>query len=280
MTVEAAPMGLVGHGVCRSRAARSINRPQPLEDQTIRSRNANAICDAETIGKATLERRGFLGASLALLGLGATLGLPSPARAAANMIPKAVRNLDAAAMKLFDAAEAGDWFAAQQALDSAQAAGAAVDNLEGAYSDAGGQLENFFQVRNNIGADIVEAGTALSAKDRRWLVNSADRIAARAGELSEPFAERSNALVPRIETLLFLARRMRRARVWQDNVGFRAANDDFKRLWQALRRELRGQPAEKRRAIDEALNRAADSSSGADMKALYAAVLDLRDTVG
>lgn len=222
-------------------------------------------------------RRGFLGASALLLGLAATLSPPRPARGAANSIPPAVRNLDSAAMKLFDAAEARDWSAAQRALDGARATGAAVDNLEGPYTDAGGQLENFFQVRNGLGADIVEAGAALSAKDPRWLVNSADRIAARAGELSEPFAQHSSALLPRIESLLFLARRMRRARLWQDDSGFRSAHDDFKRTWQGLRRDLRNQPAEKLRALDEAFARVSDLNSGADLKALYTAVLGLGD---
>ena len=63
----------------------------------------------------------------------------------------------------------------------------------------------------------------MSVKDRRWLASSADRIASRAGELSQPFAERGGTVHQRVEVLLFLARRMRRALVWNDQSGYRSS---------------------------------------------------------
>jgi len=67
----------------------------------------------------------------------------------------------------------------------------------------------FFQARNNLTADLIEARSALS---KRWLASCAVRIAERAGELSQPFADESNTLARRVEALLFLARRMRQAK--------------------------------------------------------------------
>jgi hypothetical protein len=122
-------------------------------------------------GVLVTRRRLLAGtAALPLVALAVTFGLSIRARAATDTIPSAVRDLDVAAMALFDAAE--------------------------------GQLNNFFQARNNLTGDLIEAKTALSVKDRRWLVSSADRIAARAGELAQPFAQQANVLIARIEALL------------------------------------------------------------------------------
>ena len=230
---------------------------------------------------ASDSRRRVLVASAALpllgLGLGLTLGPQRLARAAADATPASLRRLDAAAMALFDAAQGSHWTAARRALDQARASAATLAAVEPAFLAAGGELNHFFEARNNLGTDLIEAATALSVKDRRWLVNCADRIAARAGELSQPFAEHTDASIPRIESLLFLARRMRRALVWRDSVGYRSAYDDFKRLWQSLSETLRSQRAARLRALDDALARTASSRSAADVQALYLAVKHLRD---
>ena len=230
---------------------------------------------------ADVRRRLLAGtAALPLIGLAAFVPA-RPARAAADSTPPAaVRDLDAAAMALFDAAEAGHWSAARQALGWARAAAAAVDAIEPAYLAAGGQLSRFFEARNNLGGDLVEARTALSVKDRRWLVSTAGRIADRAGEFSQPFVEHGNALIPSIESLLFLARRMRRAVVWQDSIGYRNAHDDFKRLWDGVRDQLRQKSPDKVRALDDALARMTQARSTLEAKALYAAVQQLRDGLG
>ena len=231
-------------------------------------------------GVVIARRRLLAGtAALPLVALAATLGLSMRARAATNTIPSVVRDLDVAAMALFDAAEGGRWPAARRAMDRARTAADAVGAVESAYVDAGGQLSDFFQARNNLTGDLIEAKTALSVKDRRWLVSSANRIAVRAGELSQPFAEQAKALIPHIEALLFLTRRMRQARVWQDDIAFGVAQDDFKRLWHALRDKLDKQPPDKVRALDEALTRVAISRSRTDLKSLYTAIQELRGLV-
>ena len=237
--------------------------------------------NAKALGTVVVPRRRRLAgaAALPLAALAAALGLPVRARAATDMTPSALRDLDAAAMALFDAGETSRWPVAQQALERARTAADVVGGLESTYLAAGGRLSQFFQARNDLTGDLIEAKTALTAKDRRWLVSSADRIAARAGELSQPFAEHGNALIPRIEALLHLARRMRRALVWKDNNGFRAAQDDFERLWHALRHELDKQPRDRVRALDDALTRVAVSRSSADLRSLYTALQKLREPV-
>ena len=235
--------------------------------------------------KAPAPRRRVLaaGAALPLLGLGLGLALAPPraARAAAERTPATLRALDTAAMALFDAAEGAHWAAARRALDQAQASGATVATLEPDFLSAGGELWHFFEAHNNLSADLVEARIALSVKDKRWLVSCADRIAARAGELSQPFAAHADALLPRVESLLFLARRMRSALVWGDTFGLDGARVDFRRLWLPLRLALKGhQPAHRLQAIDDALARTAESRSASDVKALYGAVQALRDGLG
>ena len=202
---------------------------------------------------------------------------PRTAHAAAAAIPAALSEIDRAAVALLDAGETGQWAAARQALIRAGEATHGVAPLESAFVEAGGELRHFFQARNDLVADLIEAKTALSVKDRRWLSSAAVQIAARAGELSQPFAARSGALLPQMESLLYLARRMRRAMVWQDNIGFRSAQADFKRLWPALKGELASAPVDRVRAMDEALVSISSSSSTADVRRLYAALQQLRD---
>ena len=240
-----------------------------------------ATSTAEAVDTVVALRRRLLAGTVALplAALVAALGLPVRARAATDMTPSALRDLDAAAMALFDAAETSRWLVAQQALERARTAADAVGGLESAYLTAGGRLTHFFQARNNLSGDLIEAKTALSMKDRRWLVNGADRIAARAGELSQPFAEHTNAIIPRIEALLFLTRRMRRALVWQDNIGYRAAQDDFKRLWRAMGDEVDKQPPDKVRALGDAFARVTLSRSSTDLRSLYTAIRGLREFV-
>lgn len=201
---------------------------------------------------------------------------PRRASAAVSAMPAAIGDLDAAAMSLFDAAEAGQWAQAGTALVRTRAAANAAGALEGAFTQAGGALHRFFQARNKLTGDLLEAETALSVKDRRWLASSADRIVSRAGELSQPFAERAGTVHQRIEVLLFLARRMRRALVWSDESGYRSARDDFKRLWQLTGPEVTSLAPEKRRALDEALLRLSLSKAARDVKRLYDAVAALR----
>jgi hypothetical protein len=214
--------------------------------------------------------------SLLAIVLGTVFSTVFGTSAAAAGLPATIQSLDIDAMKLFDAAESGDWASAGKALDRAKVAGEEVKGLESAYVDAGGRLGNFYQVQNNLGADLIEASTALSVRDRRWLVSASDRIESNTGELSQPFADGKNAVVPTIETLLFLARRMRRALVWEDDDGLRNASADFRHLWPSLRSDLAGRSPAKVAALEQALTRIGSSPSRADVKALYAATRDLR----
>ena len=202
---------------------------------------------------------------------------PRTAHAAVAAIPAALHELDRAAVTLLDAGETGHWVAAGQALARAGKAAHKVAPLESAFVEAGGELRHFFQARNDLVGDLIEAKTALAVKDRRWLTSAAVHIAARAGQLSQPFAARSGALLPQVESLLYLARRMRRAMVWQDNFGFRSAQDDFNRLWSALKGGLASAPPDRVRALDNALVGIASSASTAKVRRLYAAVQQLRD---
>lgn len=204
------------------------------------------------------------------------LGLPLRVSAASTSLPVAVSSLDEAAMTLFDAAETADWAEAEQALGRAKAAALGTNDLQSKFIAAGGAISRFIEVQNNLGADLIEAGTALSVRDQRWLIGSADRIESRAGELSQPFLDHTDALAPRLETLLFLARRMRRALVWHDDGGYRQARDDFTRIASPLRGALGKRSPQGTRALELALQRVGDSPSRADLKSLYAAVLGLR----
>ena len=225
-----------------------------------------------------LGRRRFAALSmlLPLISLAAALGLPLRASAASATLPHAVGSLDEAAMALFDAAETANWAEAEQALGRAKTAALEVNGLQSKFIAAGGAISRFIEVENNLGADLIEAGTALSVRDQRWLISSADRIESRAGELSQPFLDHTDALVPRIETLLFLARRMRRALIWHDDGGYRQASDDFRRIASALHSALGKRSPEGTRALDLALERLGHSPSSADLKSLYATILRLR----
>lgn len=230
------------------------------------------IVPAAPVRELARRRALAAAAALPLLASVAMTAAPRAARAAATALPQPVIELDRAAMALFDAAEGGQWTAARKALDRARTAADAAMRLESQFLDAGGTLSHFFEVRNDLGGDLGEARTALAAQDRRWLAAAADRIVQRAGELSQPFARHADALLPRLETLMYLARRMRSALVWQDTDGFRLAHDDFDRLWQAVKRELASAPPERVRAVDDALLSTSLSRSPADVRKLYAAI--------
>lgn len=235
---------------------------------------ACARAEAATV-ELLSQRRRLIAAAVLAAGSGLSL-TPLRARATGTAMPSILKELDAAALALFDSAEASQWERARAALARARTAANAADSLEAAFTEAGGELHRFFQARNNLAGDLVEAGTALSVKDRRWLVSTADRIAARAGELSQPFAERTGSVPQRIEVLLFLARRMRRALVWADEVGFRSAQRDFRRLWQSTAIELTPDVSERRRVLEEALTHLTLSRSTAAIQQLYDAVAALR----
>ena len=218
-------------------------------------------------------------ASVVLLASCALAIVPSRAIAAGPAVPLAVQGLDRAAMALFDAAEAADWAGASKAVASARAAAAEVAGLESSFADAGGSVEAFIQVHDNLGGDLIEASTAVSSRDQRWLISSADRIATRAGELSMPFEQGTVAAVPRVETLLFLARRIRRARIWQDREGLNSASDDFNRLLTALEPQLQGNALAKASALRKAFASIGLKSSPADLKRFYGDVQALRDAI-
>ena len=235
-----------------------------------------ARAEAATAELLSQRRRLMAAASLGSVGVMAGVLLPLRARAAAA-VPAPVHDLDAAALALFDAAESGQWVQARTALKRARAAATAAGTVGGQFTEAGGALHRYFEAKNGLSGDLVEAGLALSVKDRRWLIGVAERIVTRAGELAQPFAERSDTVTPRIETLLFLARRMRRALVWGDSFGYQGAHQDFASLWQTLRGELAARvPAGRIQALDQALQRTARSRSADDGRRLYQAVWALR----
>ena len=248
-----------------------MNAPRPLQ----RGRAGDPLAMHGT--SQSQRRRLLLGAMLVPAG-GLVLSLATRRAHAASPAPNlapALSELDAAAMALFDAAEAGRWPQCQAALKRACTAAGATSELESRFTEAGGELDRFFEARNGLSGDLVEAGIALSAKDRRWLVSCADRIIMRAGELSQPFVRRAGTTDQRGEVLLFLARRMRRALVWSDDMGYRSALEDFRSLWQATRASLSGVPADKLRALDDALTKLALSRASADVRRLYDAVATL-----
>lgn len=217
---------------------------------------------------SSAPRRAMMTGSVTLA-LMPSLGRAGTAPAQSAAVPAIVRALDAAAMNLFDAAEAEKWDDAARALQQVRSIAAGVSDLESAYLAAGGGIGDFVEVVNNLSADAIEAGAALSTKDRRWLVSCADRIASRAGELSQPFDARAGAAVPRIDTLLFLARRMRRALVWRDEDGLINAHDAFTRLWPKLRSELAGKQAAAADAVQRALADVGQPPTRDELKRLY-----------
>ena len=235
-----------------------------------------ACAEAATAELLSQRRRLIAAASLGPVSALAGALVPLHARAAAGL-PAPVHDLDAAALALFDAAESAQWVQARAALARARAAATAATSMGGPFTEAGGALHRYFEASNGLGGDLVEAGLALSVKDRRWLIGVAERIVTRAGELAQPFAEHADAVSPRIETLLFLARRMRQAQVWNDSIGYQAARRDFESLWQALRAELAVRvPTARIQALDQALQGAARAPSPKAAKRLYGAVLALR----
>ncbi len=245
--------------------------------------NTNSADDGARIDSPRVVRmlRRRLLARTALMTVMATAAwsIETSALAAASSTPAAVHRLDDAAMALFDAAETANWTDGRKDLAQARQAALEVNRLEGAFTDAGGTPENYFEVQNNLSADLMEADLALSVKDKRWLINSADRIASRAGELSQPFAATSKGVTSRIETLLFLDRRMRRALVWSDNDGYRSGSEAFKNVWSSLKTQLGGRDSRKAEVLDQAFARLRVESSSANLRTLYMAIQNLRDTV-
>lgn len=226
---------------------------------------------------ASLSALPVLAASAGTAPAAAQAPSASPGVRAAAEMPKAMLDLGLAAMDLFDAAEVGNWAAARDALSRTRTAAASLSTAEGAYTDAGGALHRYIQARNALDADLLEAGTALSVQDRRWLVGVASHVAAEAGELSLPFVGSGGTVAPSVEALLFLALRMRRALVWQDDIGFRAATDDFARLWRTVRVPLGERvPADRLNALDAALGQVVDQKSADQVRRLYGAIVALR----
>ena len=234
--------------------------------------NTSTSDSAQGWGALPTSRRALLAASV-LLTMMPVRGHAKLAQAQGAVRPAAGRALDVAATDLFNAAQAGKWSDAAQALGQIRTIAPGLNDLEATYVEAGGNLEDFFQVVNNLSADAMEADTALSTKNQRWLLSCADRVVSRAGELARPFAVGANAIAPRIDTLLFLVRRMQRALVWSDGDGFTNAHAAFVRLWPGLRSELAGKLASAVDAVQRALlNVDTKAPSDAAIKRLYAAI--------
>ncbi len=227
-----------------------------------------------------LRRRWLVtGLVLPLLSLAWTLGIPRQAHAGDHLLPAVVHTLGDAAMALFDAAETGDWTAAAAALVRAKEAARGVGDIETTYVTSGGTLAHFFEAQNGLSSDLMEADTAISVQDGRWLVSAADRLVTRADALSAPFKPRNNAIVPRIETLLLLARRMRRANGLADTASYADASAAFGRLWSVLRDELPSATAPQKTALQQSFDSLDASPSTASVRKLYLAVAALRDAL-
>jgi hypothetical protein len=234
------------------------------------------IVSSETMG-LTLPRRRLLmiAASAPLLVAFAAARAALPAPAAAQPIPQPLLDLDSAAMALFDAAEAAHWDDAHDALSKVEASATAIPALEARFTEAGGELERFFEATNHLTADLIDARAAVGVHDKAWLLASADSILERAGDLTEPFARRTDAVLPRIEVLLVLARRMRRALDWQDAQGFDAALRDFNRLWLIVRPQLADRTPDRVRAVEQSLASIPQGRTVANLRALSTAVHEL-----
>jgi hypothetical protein len=214
----------------------------------------------------------MISAAVPLVAFFARARAASPSPAAAPAIPRPLLDLDSAAMALFDAAEATRWDDAHNALAKVEGSAGAIAALEARYTEAGGNLERFFEATNHLSADLIDARAAESVRDRAWLLASADNILERAGDLTEPFARRTDAALPRIEVLLVLARRMRRALDWQDVPGFEAALRDFNRLWPIVRSQVAARMPGQVQAVDQALVPIAQSRTVDNLRALSTAV--------
>jgi hypothetical protein len=237
---------------------------------------ARTAASKRTFDRARRRVLAGVGAALLLAGIAAA----PPGRAApapAQQVPRPLLDLDSAASALFDAAEAERWADAHKALVAAQTAARSIDDMQTSFSEAGGRLSRFFAATNQLTADLIDARAAESVRDRPWLVDSADNLLARAGDLTEPYAARIDAPLPRLEVLLVLARRMRRAPAWQDAGGFAAARGAFDRLWPALRAELIVRAPRGVGRVDAARARITTAPSSANARSLY---LELRGLLG
>lgn len=222
-----------------------------------------------------------LGRRRVLLGLPALVmsaGLlgASAARADSSPQPPELRALERAALALFDATDAAPWPAVSQALDPLREAAKRAATLEIAYLDAGGQLGDFLATRDMLAADLIEAGAALAAANRRWLISAAERIVQVADRLSLPFDQAGYQLGPRLKDLLYLARSIRRALIWSDDAGQLAAQQDFSRLWRSVRVVLETAHPNEVKRLNVALDRLSQSHAAADARALSLSVEQLR----
>lgn len=262
---------------------RALNQDRKLQQGSARMKAAGPTPSPRTDHPDCLNapRRRWLvtGLVLPLLALAGSRGLPRGAHAADLSLPAMASALNGAAMALFDAAETSDWVAAAAALGRAQNVTRAIGELDTAYVTSGGSREHFFEARNNLSADLIDAKSAISVQDRPWLMRAADELVTRAGELSEPFRRRDNTIVQRIETLLSLARRMRRARVSEDAGDLADASAAFRRLWSTVRGQLPGGTTPQTAALEQALAGIDTSSSSADLRKLYQAVAALRAAI-
>ena len=117
----------------------------------------------------------------------------------------------------------------------------------------------------------------MSVQDRRWLVSVASHVAARAGELSLPFVGHGNAVAPLIAALLYLALRMRRALVWQDDIRISRRHGRLRETLDVPARQARrAVTADRMHALEAALGRLTSHASAADVRRLYDSVIALR----
>jgi hypothetical protein len=223
-----------------------------------------------------VARRRWLALVLAAGGL---VGF-APVRAArpersARALPPALHDLDAAALALVRAADAARWADADRAIGAAEHAARAVGDLQASYTRAGGELSRYFAATNQLAADLIDARTAASVRDRAWLARCADDLVTRAGDLTQPYAAGIDEPAPRLVVLFAFARRMERAPEWQDTDSFTAARRDFDRLWPAVRAGLAHRLPQRVKQVDAARAHIALAASSADTGALSQALHDL-----
>ena len=233
--------------------------------------------DKATVRAIDLRRRLLVNLGIALFAGAGRLAYATPAPA--PTLPQTVVDLDAATLAFFEAARAGRWDDAHKQLEAVRNAARSVPELQSSFTDAGGELSRFFAATNALTADLVDASAAESVWDRTWLVSAAENLLARAGDLTEPYASRIDATAPRLEVLLVLARRMRRAPAWLDTTGYASARRSFDHLWPALRGELRAKRPHLVESVDAARAGITGPPSSANAHTLYVAVRNLLGAV-
>jgi len=233
--------------------------------------------DKATVPVIDVRRRTLVSLGIALLAGAGRLAEASPAPA--STVPQTVIDLDASTLAFFEAAKAGRWDDVHKELEAVRNAARSVPELQSSFTDAGGELSRFFAATNALTADLVDAAAAESVWDRTWVVSAAENLLARAGDLTEPYAARIDATAPRLEVLLVLARRMRRAPEWLDTTGYASARRSFDRLWPALRGQLGAQRPHLVESVDAARAGIAGPPSPANAHTLYVAVRNLLGAV-